>query len=541
MVYLMQMFLPVVARRSLTAADLMARDLLNQAHQVLLLEVGNRMSLMEGIPDLLPREAVPHPEFSEESAYYSRILHQLAVDAPFISALRRSIEATFGGWASVQSMRRYVANLASTGALKDSTGKNYHAGCCLFRPGQVSLLACVPEVKFKTDALLQWYRGHYRPKVEGIVTELLRVMELGAPLSSESNSSWRRRVIQLGVSVFKDRVTRKTYYFINWAQWFRYRVLTTGTFFRKALVSGLVENPDEGKMKEAATQVEFCRQIAREFPDGKGTMFEASDMVDVPAKLMSAWRLTDDSPVGIVLPEVVLDRSYGLLARERNWKGHLAKSGEIIKVPTTRKFEDLVFTVDLIVSGPNPVERICGVHSGRTIYFQIPGTYPDPLVRTGRDAVGLRFMRLKRGVLKKRNGYYFTATFISENKVMFPRMTEMHVEQLNTFGAYSRAELRKYIKSKMPPGKPGPKTGYSLLEDEVIIELYRPQMTPRQSSRLWEVCANRTPHNIQCRARALRQKLILEGVWDRDKLPHRRYNANMGKEIEAAKRLFKKK
>jgi hypothetical protein len=79
-------------------------------------------------------------------------------------------------------------------------------------------------------------------------------------------------------------------------------------------------------------------------------------------------------------------------------------------------------------------------------------------------------------------------------------------------------------------------TRWTFEEDTAIKTLYRPWITLSEERKLYEVCKNRRKSVIAQRARELRLEMIEAGVYTVSDLPHRRYNANIRKEINSARR-----
>ncbi len=76
-------------------------------------------------------------------------------------------------------------------------------------------------------------------------------------------------------------------------------------------------------------------------------------------------------------------------------------------------------------------------------------------------------------------------------------------------------------------------------EDTAIEEMMRPGMSKDNQAILLDVCMGRNWKAIQRRARVVRTRLIGQGVFDLEKLPHQNYNAAMRQEIEKAQKLRK--
>ena len=71
-------------------------------------------------------------------------------------------------------------------------------------------------------------------------------------------------------------------------------------------------------------------------------------------------------------------------------------------------------------------------------------------------------------------------------------------------------------------------------EDKVILDHYRPGMSFDDERIIFEVCGTRTPHAVSNRARFLCNQLLAAGVYDLNKLPHRRYNHRLITRIKKA-------
>lgn len=538
MVFLLGMFLPLVGRVSPLLESFMYRDLVSQTRQILLLEVQRSLSLVEKLPEIHPRFQVPHPEYPEEGDYFNRMLLALAQDECFFRALRRSVDTTFKGWATWTNMRRRLFWMVQEGYYTDATDKEYHQSAVILRPGRVKVKDVLPAKKLHSDGLLQGYRTRYRARTAGLINELLCAADIGTPLEGEDISTWRKRVLAFGASNHKKSELDEVFYFIDWERWFRYRVATTGTFFTPHLVKKLLQDPAKLIFKKEYIGPEVQRWIELKYPLGANTVLRSRGIVSIPKRLLHSWKKDIPDEVSVVSGALLQKLAYQQVGKERGWTRKSADPVCVFKPKVPYRIANLHFSLDVVTDNPDvPVETYDGIYVGRTMYFRILGCYTPYDVHAQFGPRYFREQALLKGVRRGQQGYQFTIQFITENPSLFPRLDARRISQLVAFAKYTRTEVRRHNQAVMPKKRCGPQTGFTVVEDNAIIQYYRPKALKKDLEAMWTICENRTKHDVQIRAKFLRQQLIRQGVWDITCLPHQRYNARIGKEIKAAKQV----
>lgn len=542
LIFLLGMFVPLIRRRSVLAGDLIERVLVHQVQDLLLEDLRTSSKLLEKLPLLPQKYSMPCAAYPQEQDFLERSLGVLAGDKAFISAVRQSIAATFAKWATVVDPSRYLRRLDAQGVYSGGSPVFYHLQSIPLNPGRVLRMREAPLVRHITAPLTTARGALYRPAVAaGLVGELLRVMDVAEACGDETDSVRRERALHFGVARLTLKGPLKSlkdvYYVVNWDKWFRYRIAAAGEFFLEHLFASLVVDLESGVCVPEDFGAEIKRALLQGYSTSKRSLLLPEGTVKVPAGLLQAWELEDTTGVTVTYRNRILD--YGVLAVQKEGrKVENSRGGESIpKLVVRRTTNILPFVFELLLGGTKEkVVSIKAIHRGRKIYFAIPGHFSEFSVRTRSGPYVTRGNRLRDGVTLYQGLYYFTGAFIEKSLDLFPSLVPYQINQIVVFSKNTRKDVLRYIRLTEGPANPGPQTGFTTGEDKAIAALYRPRMTPDAEAELLKVCFGRTPASIVARAKVIRLELISQGVWDINKLPHKRYNHLIGIEILKAKK-----
>ena len=100
-----------------------------------------------------------------------------------------------------------------------------------------------------------------------------------------------------------------------------------------------------------------------------------------------------------------------------------------------------------------------------------------------------------------------------------------------------QAGVRKdlVVQQKRRPGKSLKGMTWTREEDDAICRYYRPKLTVDDEAALLRICRGRTMRALSRRAKELRTMMIRKGIFDLELLPHRNYNASLGKLVQEAR------
>lgn len=248
-------------------------------------------------------------------------------------------------------------------------------------------------------------------------------------------------------------------------------------------------------------------------------------------------------------PYALVDEPY-LLVFTRDWLNSLLKlkqqtdNGRLVaslsRKTVTRKRESTPrrLTERAMVDDGNFVDITYGFYYGRVImtypyHFDEDYKYRD--IRRKRGRVTDKILRDGVFYFESLNEWFYSYAFLKDTGgvglVRHPALNEF----LYDLSRISSRDFR--VKWQREHSKRKSSKEFTLAEDRMIIDYYRPRMSQDTKMLLSDVCVGRTSAEISRRATFLRRKLIEEGIFDINKLPHANYNVNIHTEIVEAQRL----
>lgn len=112
-------------------------------------------------------------------------------------------------------------------------------------------------------------------------------------------------------------------------------------------------------------------------------------------------------------------------------------------------------------------------------------------------------------------------------------LANMPARQFQLMQAGVRKDL--VVQQKRKPGRSLRGITWTREEDAAICQYYRPKMPVEAEAKLLRICRGRTLRAISRRASEVRAEMIQKGIYDLRLLPHRHYNAKLGKLVQDAK------
>lgn len=187
---------------------------------------------------------------------------------------------------------------------------------------------------------------------------------------------------------------------------------------------------------------------------------------------------------------------------------------------------------------------------GRRIYFNPPWEVPEQEryrdVRSYKSSGPTQRIREEVKYSKALDMWLYSFDFLMRQKGapvgtapgLRDWLHSWHTMDLKDFRRLAKRKVEVHRKAEFRTNRKELRgVRFNAEEDEAILNYYRPVMEFDGERAIFEACGGRTAHAISNRARVLCDELLASGVYDLNRLPHRRYNHNLLKRMKRAAEL----
>lgn len=481
------------------------------------------------LPTLKQSPSIQQEVPGAEEVIVRELLEHLSEDEEFIRALQEMCCATYIG-VTLRSERRTRLHAKEKFPLE-----------------QVRLSTLLPLVQqkklLKTPTLpaQKWlpYELFGHAELPPMVDELLKAFHISKVW--RKTEGWQKRYVDNQVNTFGVAmlpVEPGGVLFIDWERWYTYR-LSAG--YQSPYRNAIRANPYHKNAASLGAVSQYSPLLSDVmlslYPDLHRRVTAYGEKTD---HLKRRW---GENFNDVMVSAFSIQKLLDFRSRLRKRKETVDGSDKKVTRKYTLKRLDYVFK--LLVGGE---EVECkAVHTGRKLWFIPPWdmSYADIIKKKDRAKGDLNNPNhLRKGVvvLKDTGETAYDVKFLA-NRALSPGTPPDPdvIEQLRQIArTLRRSDIKAVVAGNTTNGTKNP-IHFSEYEDDFIIRNFRPNMRTETREALVEACSNRSMGAISQRATILRRRLISQGVYNLDDLPHGRYNHRIKREIDEAKQKAREK